>query len=1079
MIMTKKLKVTCASLLAVCCAGTSAAGLALTKGRTASAASADDSWIGVPGQSAALVGDEVLTLSANAAITNKGVDITKLPGSTGVFYMYYTSSIQWSGFSLRNGNEACGYSWNMSNVDATSFPWHSVCFEGQNNHMILNDTRTFTGDGSGTHGGINGTGGENFLSGMVPVEIHLGQGTSAGDASYIKIGGTELIHESSENLSVTQVHSRTDTGTSKELVSSAFAQGAYLSVNWNGSGTDPLFAITEPGSVLALNPSMDATEQNQQRSGNFNKDLTMDLSSAADVFTDGCKVTMKVNGKEISGVEVKLDKTDSKTAKLTVTKENLNKIPEDDLASVSFITFSFTNDDKDYGDVAVALNIVFEDPPVLDSDEIALESVKDFSVSFEYSGKADPLTETKVSYQPVPSAAETELTSTDDFSVKKDETSGKYTINVTQTGAEKIFDGHTSAILTIRLRVHKLRVTAYVQGSSDEFGIRFRAGIDYADGSLKQDGFYSSATIKKHNPQTLSSRVFYENSVDVTKPIFLEYSTLDESVEWMLVSLMDTPAISEYFSNDTGPDQGNVFSFIMFGNGKSQIQGMNGAFTNGNTAEFKQNTNMKNNVVEISLGAEKASDGYVKVNGEQISRELAKSQKDFKNGKAWVGLFFNNQTNFDFTVNTHVNAVAIGSPQEDSAYKMDLGKAADFTLELSNTSGNLKLTDESGSEIPSSQFTYDNGTLTIKAEYFAGRSYSKEGQIFIWDNDNQTGTAFRMSYTDSDMGAVQIAFATKGALGDVTFDFGVKEVSRIESSEGTVPSENYTVRDGKLVLLKAALKDEAGVQQFLVTADGTVYPCYVYVDEFKDGLVLSGGAAATGNGFTLTGNDGKATQARVYNLSEGFRLGFNFKSIDTYHERGVNEAATSVTLRFFDPMSGNTLVISVYANFPDDRISSSMAALYLSAGLYDADGGKVADGVDRPIAPSDGNNSASGEHNIELAVNDGKIRLTVAGRPYDFTFQEFNMNAVIFSITAEHATSGSSTETVLGGYNISDPSNPGGGDQPGDQPGEPSEPGEADNGCGSVIGGTGIALAVIAVLGAAVAVIFAAKKKEK
>ncbi len=90
-----------------------------------------------------------------------------------------------------------------------------------------------------------------------------------------------------------------------------------------------------------------------------------------------------------------------------------------------------------------------------------------------------------------------------------------------------------------------------------------------------------------------------------------------------------------------------------------------------------------------------------------------------------------------------------------------------------------------------------------------------------------------------------------------------------------------------------------------------------------------------------------------------------------------------------------------------------------------------------------------------------------------------------FTVTVTESSQGGNENP--GGDQPEDPSNPGG-DQPGDQPGDPSnpggdqpedpsEPGEADNGCGSVIGGTGIALAVIAILGAAVAVIIAARKK--
>ncbi len=1091
----KQWKLVCASLLTACCIGTAAAGFALAGGGRTANAAASDKWVGLPAKSA-MVGDEILTVTDNAAIVNK-TDILQLPNSTGVFYMYYNDSVEWSGFTLRNGCEAVGYSWVLTGASETAFPWHTVGFEGKNNHMILQDNRKFPSSG-GTYGGLKGVEGENFKNGFIPIEIHVGQGAASEDPSYIKIGGVELIHEQGSGVSVTQSASR-ETGTCTELVSSLFTEGAYLAINYNGRA-NPLLAISEPGSVVATNVSMDMTKQ--EHAGAFSKDLTMDLSSAEDVFGDGCTVTVKLNGKVLSSVTPEVTTTDdNKHATLKVTKAQLDAIDTEDLETSSYLTFSFDNGDKHYGDVPVALSILFEDPPVVEESDIALEKKEPFSVSFTYAGVADPETGLSVSYQLNSASPEESLTKDTDYTITKADS--KYTVTFTEAGVEKLFNGHNSSTLVFRLGKHVFNASVYVEGQTTEYGIRFREGIDYVGDSLKIDEYYASAKIHRLDTSILASRVFYENGVDVTKPIFIEYGTLDPKVEWMLISLMSTPTISEYFTETTAPSQGNVFSFIVFGQGRNNLQGMNGTFVNGNTTEHAKNTNMKNNVVEISLGATNAADGYVKINGQKVEGAVpAKSQADFPSGKAWVGFFFNNGgSEFDFICNTHVNAVAITSPQADSEYKMDLGKAVDFSVDLVNTSGNLKLKDESGKEIPSSQYSYEGGKLTIKAEYFSSKSYVKDGQIFIWDNEKETGTAFKMEYTNSDMGTVRIAYAVKGGTENVAFDLGIESVTSVTQDGEPVSEDKYTVEGGKFIVKATSIPAEVGAYEFLVNANGSLYPCYVYVDNFANGYAAAAGAVASENGYTLTGVT-SVTEAKTYDLTEGYEVKLSFKTIDGYYERGVNEKATSVTLRFYDPVTAQTLVITVFANFEDDKITSSNQALFISYALYDAAGTKLSGGSERPVAPTDGNNSASGVHALEVAEKSGGLTITLAGRPYNLSASalgNFGLKACVLTVTTENSTSGSVAELTVGestpggttpGGTTPGGTTPGGDDNPGNTPGGTTPGGDTpsgnengdssgeEGGCGSVIfAGFGAAVAAL-VLAVGAAVLIVVRRKE-
>ena len=505
---------------------------------------------------------------------------------------------------------------------------------------------------------------------------------------------------------------------------------------------------------------------------------------------------------------------------------------------------------------------------------------------------------------------------------------------------------------------------------------------------------------------------------------------------------------------------------------------------------------MKNNIIEISLGATNAADGYVKVNGQRVEGAvLTKTQADFPSGRAYVGFFFKNDAGeFDFTCNTHLNAVAITSPQADSEYKMDLGKAKDFSVDLANTSGNLKLKDESGKEIPSSQYSYAGGKLTVKAEYFSSKSYVKDGQIFIWDNEKQTGTAFKMEYTNSEMGDVRIAYAVKGGTENVAFDLGISDGASVSVTQKGEPvsEDKYTVEGGKFIVKAEALPAEVGAYEFLVNANGGLYPCYVYVDNFANGYAAAAGAVASENGYTLTGVT-TVTEAKTYDLTKGYNVSLSFKTIDGYYERGVNEKATSVTFRFYDPVTSQTLVITVFANFEDDKVTSSNQALFISYALYDAEGTKLSGGSERPVAPTDGNNSASGAHAFEVAEKSGGLTITLAGRPYNLSaanLGSFNIKACVLTVTTENSTSGSVAELTVGGTTPGGSTTPGGDTPGGNTPGGTTPGGDTpggnengdgpgeEGGCGSVIfAGFGAAVAAL-VLAAGAAVLLVVRRKE-
>ncbi len=1098
----KKWKLAVASALAVCCLGTAAVGVALTTATPVAAA--DTYWDGMGGE---VIGD--VTVAHAAVAVRNNVDITKLPNKTGVFYMYYSDSAEWSGFSFRNGNDGIGYAWNLSGgATETDFPWHAVAFEKINQHMILHDSRISNGHG-GTHGGISGVEGENFLDGMVPVEVHIGEGTAANDPSYIKIGGVELLHENT-TISVTQAQTRSDTGAVKELVASMFPKGCYVTVNYNiGNASSHTFALSNVGSVVGLNASMDMTAAQQVE--RFSKDLTLDLS-APDAFKDGYTVTASVNGHALDSGAVTVTKTNDNSASVRISKETLNGLQKDWLATTSYFSFNVKNGGTDYGSAVVATKISFEAPAEFTETRKTLTEKEEFSFDFTYNGSVNPVNDATLSYRFASNAAVALEKGTDFTVTKKDAEEHAYTLTITKAGAEKIFSGHVSVTLLAQVGLgDPISLSVLLEGGhTNEWHIRYREGVDYVDGTLEQNEYYSSATINILKPAINASRVVYEDPVPVDKPIVIEYSNLPAQVEWMLISIMKDLAVSEYFDENTSYEAGNTFPFIMFGGGRHDMQGFNNAFQRagkpeGNTVGFREVTDNKNNIVEIYFG-KTLDEGYIKVNGYEMMVKPGRTQDAFPNGTAYVGFFLNNKQTFDFTINTHLNAVAITAPQANEEYAMDIGKADDFAVELMNTSGNLTLKD-GDTTIDKSMYTFkagenDTGTLTIKADYFKTRPFTVRGQILIWDETKKTGTGFYMDFTNSAMESAHVEYLNYGELKDVTFDLGITGINYVLMSGEAMPSEMYELKDGKFTVKVAALKNEKGLQEFIVGGlDGKIYPCYVYVNEWQNGVATEGEGSLSGDeasGFTLTGKVSFA-HMKSYDLSGGVTFGVEFATVDGYNENNLNlNPHTVLVIKFYDPGKGYTVQLTLYPNFSDDKISTGNEALYLRYETLREDGSAIRTRRIGVMAKT-----ASGNHNLTLTTTDsGDLEITYAGYAYKLTKSDldgFNATNCVLTVDATGSTAGSvvkvaiqegvheddmyTGETTPGGTTPGG-DNPGGntpgGTTPGgDNPGGTTPGGNEETeqgGCGGVVAGSGFIFLAVLALGAVLMTVLYRKK---
>ncbi len=1004
--VTKKLKLLLTSALAVCCIATAAVGVSMASNTTASAAEAKSSWNGAGGggKLTQLIGASSTSCETYGA---SSVNILDLPGKTGYFSVFYNGEPNpWHALTLQNGGAGknLGWAWTLSPTATKEiYPWHTLIFKNKDGGQIGEFGGRISPDGLRNQA-VNNANTNNYITTGETFEIHIGTGTG-DDHSYIKlVGGKEWTLEDDANKSILA-----------NITEKDFPDGCYLLVGliFNAGGTEP-GAISDVGRIYATDYSVDASKTLDYKQ--IKDAVTIKLNAAdAEGFGAGYKLEVGVNGNQLEESKYSVS-VEGQVATVTVPAASLNEIDKSLLETLNYLSYRVLKaDGTPYGGAVMPFGMSFEAPPVLTSGAgMILQSKDEVKITFTYDGEVDLMNETgsdalKIaagkSYKLSKDTGTRELTKDTEYTLSQDsQDTTKYTITITKSCIEELLDGLRSYSFRITFGKHTINVNIYLDEKS-EYGVYLREGIDYADGTLTQDEYYTSAELKKFSEADLSSRIFYEEPVDVSKPFTVEYSTLDPSVEWLALAVMSDPTISGSFTE--GAAEPNKLFSIFFGQSRVNLQGLQGW---SGDFSFSQNTSMKNNIVEIFIGtAGHAEDGYMKVNDYKINGVFNITQADFPAGTAYIGFFANNQKQDHYlTVNSHVNAPAITAPQADRDYAMDLGAAKDFTLTMLNADGTLELKDETGTALSESEFSYADGKLTIKAAYFQRRLFKKEGTIYVWNSTTQKGTAFKLAFSHSGIQTATIGFTSNTAPTDTVFELsGVTNVDYVIQNGEAVDAANYSFDSGKLTLKAAAIKNEIGAQEFIVGSSGKLYPCYVLANAWNNGIASTGTVAAETNGYVLT-DLASFTQQKVYDLTAGYTFGFDLRTIATYRENGLNQTATNLSLKFFDPYTGYTLYITLYANYADDKIGSSTPALYLEYGVVDSEGTTVP-------GSSKGTRNVTAEtakaiHSIQIKENKGGLTLTVNGRDYNIgesALVGFNFKACVLSGDTTTSAAGS------------------------------------------------------------------------
>lgn len=932
-----------------------------------------------------------LTYSTGAAIMANTTNLLEQPNRTVTFNIRVNTSDGWGGIGFLNGLENGGKTW-------SNFIWPGIDSGADIDpyyHLIWQSGAGQLYNAPVKGGALCGVGNVPTTK-WIGVEVHIGTGTD-GDYSYIKMNNKLLTQDSSTNSAFAG------------MTADMFPKGCYLAMHYNLLTPFEIF-VSEFGCPIITTHTYTLTTVNLYKDVPISKNMTFTVRQ---LTGDLDNLTVYMNGTQIDSKYLTIAEVsgDSTARKITLNKSYYQEAEGlwDLLDLISYLSVKTT----DGRVAALDVRVVFGPPPVwTNGDYVEIDEIADLDMPFTSVSSTLTAADIKL-YSGVYNKTvdrDNALVADVDYTLAKGtqnddaDATWNYTLTIKKEYLEKNLSVYRGRMF--EMEINRSTVTASVYYRSQEEGWVLRS-VDYVDGTNPvSDEYYTTVQVRRFAEAALSSRMYYNEGFDVTKPIVVEFKALPSAVTWMMLNVSGTLREMDYYSD--GQKDTSALQALFFGEGRSDIQKLLGFEATASTNANYDMSTMKNIVVEIYFGADAEDAGYFRINGADCGAPTAK-QSDFAEGVAYVGFFFNNQKgNFEFTANTHVNAVAVLSPVKDSEYTMDLSSATDFAVTLGNTTGNLTVKDDKGNTlVKDTDYTYeaDTGVLTLKAGYFSKLPFSKDGTVSVWDNGSETGTQFKMSYFSSKMQSALISFATKDQIADTAFTMpsAVTEVSGIASGDIALDAALYSFANGVLTIKKDAIANITGAQEFIVTANGAFYPCYVYVQAFENGGYKTGeGTVAEDEGLYTIAGAVNYQLMKSYDLTAGLTLRANFKTIAQYYENGLNADGTTITFKFYDPYTAYTLQFVLYANYADDKISETNAALYGSYAIYDANGGRIVAPVSRGISLSQdpNNQSASGIHGIKFSSTGSNLVITVdtARNITINNLQGFNLSACILSI---------------------------------------------------------------------------------
>lgn len=999
---------------------------------------------------------------AGGAIINN-TNILEAPNKTVTFQLLINNPGRWTGLVLLNGNDGWqATAHTAGGAPGDKFP-HIIMQQGNQQFFPVNSGRPLEG--------INGMPG-NITDQLHTVEIHIGTGKD-GDVSYMKIDGSMLGHEKDASASLWDI-----------VTVDSFPNGCYFVIGTGDVASCKMLMgeyntpYVEYKTVsAALNGKIDLSTGV----------LPAEMTFTAKNVTGAAKLT--VNGTEVTDEKAYAIADVEGGKKVTIKPAFWNTY----IAKITRTTALTLVGEN--GKASVVTTVQKAEPPVWAGDTyLELNEIADASYTFNYKGAAtqDSIV-VKTGIGEVNSDA---LVPGEDYTLTKD--GQNYTFTLKKEYLEKQIGTYRSLKFRITIGEDTLEGSLYCKYAEE--GWVARQGVDYANAEdIVTDGHYVSAHLNAYSASRLSSRIYYNKAFDVTKPISLEVEAFGDGTEWALLGVMDSLKLMDYFADGTAKDM--ELTALFFGNGRKDIQKLGGFVATASTnAEYEHLPKIKNLVVEMYFGKNSAEEGYFKVNGQNIATPAA-LQKDFANGVAYLGFFFNHQnSDFDFKANKDINGIAVTGPvkaADEASFTVDIADPAnDLVLDVINADGaKIKVSSDKGTVAAAEDISYADGKLTIKKSFFKKLPFAKQGQIIIEDENTHTGTAINMTYVSSQMEKAHIAFATKGALEDAKFKLGLNSVEDVMKGDEILAKTEWSYADGVLTIKKANIANELGATEFIAIADRKLYPLYVYVDSFKDGYAKAGkGTVEKGNGAYMLTGASSLTFMNVYDFVKGVTMKVDFKSTAGYYTNGRNyQAGGYARFDFYDPYSRYTFTYILFTNYDKDSVTANETALYETYYVNDAKGNAIILESSRTVNVSRSENAnALGVHNVKFAVVNGNLTITVDNaRSTTITdsFGTFNFEASVLKVEIPASAEKNEMKVAVKEYAEGEAVNfeaidltekqPGESGKPGEseKPGEPENPTTSEG--GSKKGGCGGSVAVGAVmLPALAAALFIFKKKE-
>lgn len=1002
---------------------------------------------------------------AGGAIINNA-NILEAPNKTVTFQLLINNPGRWTGLVLLNGKDGWqATAHTAGGAPGDKFP-HIIMQQGNQQFFPVNSGRPLEG--------INGMPG-NITDQLHTVEIHIGTGKD-GDVSYMKIDGSMLGHEKDASASLWDI-----------VTVDSFPNGCYFVIGTGDVASCKMLMgeyntpYVEYKTVsAALNGKIDLS------TGVLPAEMTFTAKNVA----GAAKLT--VNGTEVTDEKAYAIADVEGGKKVTIKPAFWNTY----IAKITRTTALTLVGEN--GKASVVTTVQKAEPPVWNGDTyLELSEIADASYTFNYKGAAtqDSIV-VKTGIGEVNSDA---LVPGEDYTLTKD--GQNYTFTLKKEYLEKQIGTYRSLKFRITIGEDSLEGSLYCKYAEE--GWVARQGVDYANAEdIVTDGHYISAHLNAYSASRLSSRIYYNKAFDVTKPISLEVEAFGDGTEWALLGVMDSLKLMDYFADGTAKDM--ELTALFFGNGRKDIQKLGGFVeTQSTNAEYEHLPKIKNLVIEMYFGKNSAEEGYFKVNGQNIATPAA-LQKDFANGVAYLGFFFNHQnTDFDFKVNKDINGIAVTGPvkaADEASFTVDIADPAnDLVLDVINADGaKIKVSSDKGTVAAAEDIAYADGKLTIKKSFFKKLPFAKQGQIIIEDENTHTGTAINMTYVSSQMEKAHVAFATKGALEDAKFKLGLNSVEDVMKGDEMLAKTEWSYADGVLTIKKANIANELGATEFIAIADRKLYPLYVYVDSFKDGYAKAGkGTVEKGNGAYMLTGASSLTFMNVYDFVKGVTMKVDFKSTAGYYTNGRNyQAGGYARFDFYDPYSRYTFTYILFTNYDKDSVTANETALYETYYVNDAKGNAIILESSRTVNVSRSENAnALGVHNVKFAVVNGNLTITVdnaRSTTISDSFGTFNFEASVLKVEIPASAEKNEMKVAVKEYaegeavnfeaidlTEKEPEKPGESGKPGEseKPGESGNPTTSEG--GSKKGGCGGSVAVGAVmLPALAAALFIFKKKE-